>query len=34
MAIITLKDRTLNPLAQRFIECARETAKPLAKGKP
>jgi DNA-binding transcriptional LysR family regulator len=33
MAIITLKNRTLNPLAQRFIECARETAKPLAKAK-
>ena len=31
--IITLKNRTLNPLAQRFIECARETAKPLARRK-
>jgi DNA-binding transcriptional LysR family regulator len=31
--IITLKNRTLSPLAQRFIECAREIAKPLAKGK-
>jgi DNA-binding transcriptional LysR family regulator len=28
--IITLKNRTLSPLAQRFIECAREIAKPLA----
>jgi DNA-binding transcriptional LysR family regulator len=29
--IITLKNRTLSALAQRFIECAREVAKPLAK---
>ena len=29
--IITLKNRTLSPLAQRFIECAREIARPLAK---
>jgi DNA-binding transcriptional LysR family regulator len=28
-AIITLKNRTLSPLAQLFIACARETAKPL-----
>jgi DNA-binding transcriptional LysR family regulator len=28
--IITLKNRTLSPLAQRFIDCAREVAKPLA----
>ena len=27
-AIITLKNRTLSPLAQLFIACARETAKP------
>jgi DNA-binding transcriptional LysR family regulator len=32
IAIITLKNRTLSPLAQLFIECAREVAKPLAKG--
>jgi DNA-binding transcriptional LysR family regulator len=32
--IVTLKNRTLSPLAQRFIECAREVAKPLAKNKP
>jgi DNA-binding transcriptional LysR family regulator len=31
--IITLKNRTLSPLAQRFIEAAREVAKPLAKRK-
>ena len=30
--IITLKNRMLSPLAQRFIETAREVAKPLAKG--
>ncbi len=33
IAIITLRNRTLSPLAQRFIECAREVAKPLAKRK-
>jgi len=31
--IMTLKNRTLSPLAQRFIECAREVAKSLAKVK-
>jgi DNA-binding transcriptional LysR family regulator len=31
IGIITLKNRTLSPLAQLFIECAREVAKPLAK---
>jgi DNA-binding transcriptional LysR family regulator len=30
--IITLKNRTLSPVAQLFINCAREVAKPLAKG--
>jgi DNA-binding transcriptional LysR family regulator len=30
-AIVTLKNRTLSPLAQRFIDCARELAKPLMK---
>jgi DNA-binding transcriptional LysR family regulator len=29
--IVTLKNRTLSPLAERFIDCAREIAKPLAK---
>jgi DNA-binding transcriptional LysR family regulator len=33
IGIITLKDRTISPVAQLFIECAREIAKPLAKGK-
>jgi DNA-binding transcriptional LysR family regulator len=32
IGIVTLKNRTLSPLAQLFIECAREVAKPLAKG--
>ena len=33
VGIITLKERTLSPLAQLLIECAREVAKPAAKGK-
>jgi DNA-binding transcriptional LysR family regulator len=28
--IITLRGRTLSPVAQLFIDCAREVAKPLA----
>jgi DNA-binding transcriptional LysR family regulator len=32
IGIVTLKNRTLSPLAQLFIETAREVAKPLAKG--
>jgi DNA-binding transcriptional LysR family regulator len=32
VAIVTLKNRTLSPLAQLFIDCAREVAAPLAKG--
>jgi DNA-binding transcriptional LysR family regulator len=32
MGIMTLKNRTLSPLAHLFIECARDIAKPLAKG--
>jgi DNA-binding transcriptional LysR family regulator len=31
VAIITLKNRTVSPVAQLFIDCAREVAKPLAK---
>jgi DNA-binding transcriptional LysR family regulator len=31
IALVWLKNRTLSPLAERFIECAREVAKPLAK---
>lgn len=30
--IVTLKNRALSPVAQLFIECAREIAKPLARG--
>jgi DNA-binding transcriptional LysR family regulator len=30
VAIITLKNRTLSPVAHLFIDCARELAKPLA----
>jgi DNA-binding transcriptional LysR family regulator len=33
VAIITLKGRSLSPVAQLFIECAREVAKPLVMGK-
>jgi DNA-binding transcriptional LysR family regulator len=33
VAIVTLKNRTLSPPAQLFIDCARETAKALAKRK-
>jgi DNA-binding transcriptional LysR family regulator len=31
MGILTLKNRTLSPLAELFIECARDIANPLAK---
>jgi DNA-binding transcriptional LysR family regulator len=33
IGIVTLKQRPLSPLAQLFIQCAREVAKPLAKVK-
>jgi DNA-binding transcriptional LysR family regulator len=33
IAIVTMKNRTLNPTAQLFVECAREVAGPLAKRK-
>ena len=33
IGIITLKNRTLSPLAQLFIACAHEVAKPLAKNR-
>ncbi len=32
IGIITLKNRTLSPVAQLFIQTAREVAKPLAGG--
>jgi DNA-binding transcriptional LysR family regulator len=31
VVLVTMKGRTLSPTAQRFIECAREIAKPLSK---
>ena len=33
IGIVTLKNRTLSPVAKLFIDCAREVAKPLAKTK-
>jgi DNA-binding transcriptional LysR family regulator len=33
IAIMTLKHRTLSPVARLFIECAREIAKPVAKSR-
>ena len=32
IGIVTLRNRTLSPAAQLFVECAREVAKPLATG--
>ena len=33
VGVVTLKDRTLSPMAQLFINCAREVARPLAQKK-
>jgi DNA-binding transcriptional LysR family regulator len=33
VGIMTLKNRTVSPVARLFIDCAREVAKPLAKRK-
>ena len=33
VGIVTFKNRTLTPVAQLFIDCAREIARPMAKGK-
>ena len=33
IGVITLKNRTLSPAAQLFIDCAREIAKPFTKRK-
>jgi DNA-binding transcriptional LysR family regulator len=30
VAIVTLKNRTLSPVVERFIECARDVAKSFA----
>jgi DNA-binding transcriptional LysR family regulator len=32
VATIRLKNRTVSPVAQLFMDCAREVAKPLARG--
>ena len=32
IGIVTLKNRTINPVAQLFIECVRKIARPLGKG--
>jgi len=31
IGIITLKNRTISPVAQLFIDCARKLARPFAK---
>jgi hypothetical protein len=31
VAIVALKNRTISPVAQLFIDCAREVATPLVK---
>jgi DNA-binding transcriptional LysR family regulator len=31
--LLTLKDRTLSPLVERFIECSRDVAKSIAGSK-
>jgi len=33
VGIVTLKNRTLSPVAQLFVECARDVARPLAKSR-
>jgi len=33
VGIVTLKNRTLSPVARLFVDAAREVAKPLAKRK-
>jgi len=32
--IVTLKNRTLNPVAGRFIECAREVTRQMGEWQP
>jgi DNA-binding transcriptional LysR family regulator len=34
IGIVTLKNRTLTPVAQLFLDCAREVAKPMAMPRP
>ena len=31
VAIVTVKNRTMSPLAQNFVDCARDVAKELEK---
>jgi DNA-binding transcriptional LysR family regulator len=33
VGIVTLKGKTINPVAQLFIDCARQVAKPLVRHK-
>jgi DNA-binding transcriptional LysR family regulator len=33
VGVVTLKNRTLNPIVRLFIDCAREIAKPFTKSK-
>jgi DNA-binding transcriptional LysR family regulator len=30
VAVVTLKDRTINPVIQTFVDCVRDVSKPLA----
>jgi hypothetical protein len=32
--IVTLKNRTLSPVVERFIECAREVTRPMREARP
>jgi DNA-binding transcriptional LysR family regulator len=32
--IVTLRNRTLSPVVERFIECAREFTRPMRDGRP
>jgi DNA-binding transcriptional LysR family regulator len=32
--VVTLKDRTLSPVVERFIECAREVTRPMREARP
>src|SRR4051812_39113313 len=32
--IVTLKNRTLSPVVERFIECARDFTRPMREGRP
>jgi hypothetical protein len=33
IAVVTLKNRTLSPVVERFIECAREVTRPMREGR-